>query len=198
MIVSRPLILASTSVYRRQLMAQLGISFEAVAPLYEEEHDLPLSPEELVVTLATKKVRSLASNYPRALLIGCDQVAELDGKILLKPGIAERARTQLAELSGRTHRLLTGLVVYDPGQEKLEYALDVHRMTMRHLTAEQIAAYVERDQPLGCAGAYKIEGAGFALMTAMEGSDHMAIIGLPLTKLITLLLRFSGVELTFK
>jgi septum formation protein len=185
------LVLASTSIYRRRLLEQLGLEFEAASPAYEEEHDLPLPPEELVLELAARKAKSLVPSFPGALIIGADQVAEADGRVLLKPGTAERAQAQLANLAGRTHRLFTGLVLLEASTGRLERRLDVHHMTMRALDAAEIAAYVEREQPIDCAGAYKIEGRGIALFAAMTGDDYTGIIGLPLTKLVDLLRRFG-------
>ena len=190
--VSRPLVLASTSRYRRRLLESLEVPFEAATPLYEEEHDLALPPDALVTVLAERKARSLGTRFPRALILGSDQVAELSGRILLKPGTARRAREQLAELSGRTHRLLTAVAVFEPRTGRLERALDIHEMTVRPLSSEQIAAYVDRDRPLDCAGSYRIEGSGVALFSAMKGSDYTGIIGLPLTRVVDLLLRFGG------
>lgn len=187
----RPLVLASTSRYRRELLDRLGLAYEARAPLYEEEHHLALPPAELVVELARRKAESLAAACPEALIIGADQVAELDGTVLLKPGTVEGAVAQLARLAGRTHRLLTGVAVHDPRAGRTEAALDVHRMTMRPLAEPQLRAYVERDHPVDCAGAYKVEAAGIALFEALEGRDFTAIVGLPLTLVVTLLGRFG-------
>jgi septum formation protein len=187
---ARRLVLASTSRYRQELMRRLGAPFEAVAPDYEEQHDLDLPPEELVLELALRKARSVAPRFSDALIIGSDQLAELEGQILLKPGTAARARKQLARLAGRTHRLLTGLVVLEPRSGRVERDLDLHRMTLRPLSDRQIAAYVAQESPLDCAGSYKVEGPGVALFAAMEGQDYTGIIGLPLTRLVTLLLRF--------
>ena len=159
---------------------------------YEEEHDLDLPPDRLVVELAARKAQSLADRFPQALIIGCDQVAEVDGRILLKPGTVERAKAQLKELSGRTHRLLTGLAVFEPATSHLETALDVHRMTLRELKDEEIDAFVESEKPVDCAGAYKVEGPGIGLFESMQGEDYTGIIGLPLTKLVRLLKRFEG------
>ena len=185
------LILASTSPYRRDLMGRLGVEFVAVAPEYEEEHDLDLPPDRLVVELAVRKARSLAGRHPDDLIIGSDQVAELDGRILLKPGGIQRAKRQLRELSGRTHRLLTGLAVFQPSSGRLETILDVHHMTLRDLTDDEISAFVESEKPINCAGAYKVEGPGIALFESMTGDDYTGIIGLPLTKLVGLLKRFD-------
>lgn len=187
---SRPLVLASTSTYRRDLLSRLGVDFQAVAPDYEEEYDLDLPPEKLVVELAIRKAKSLAGRHPEALIIGSDQVAELDGRILLKPGTIERAQAQLKDLSGKTHRLLTGLAVFEPATARLETVLDVHHMTLRELKDDEIAAFVEAEKPVDCAGAYKVEGPGIGLFESMRGDDYTGIIGLPLTKLVMLLKRF--------
>lgn len=187
----RPLVLASTSRYRRELMDRLGVPYEARAPLYDEEHDLGLVPDDLVQELARRKAESLAAACPDALVIGADQVAELDGAVLLKPGSVDAAVAQLRSLAGRTHRLLTGVAVHDPRSGRTEVALDVHRMTMRPLGEPALRAYVERDRPVDCAGAYKVECAGVALFEAMEGRDFTAIVGLPLTVVVTLLGRFG-------
>ena len=185
------IVLASTSRYRRELMDRLGVEYEAVAPDYEEEHALGLPPDRLVVELAVRKARSLEGRFPGALILGSDQVAEIDGEVLLKPGTAARARAQLARLSGRTHRLLTGVALVAAGSERVLTALDVHRMRMRHLAPEQVSAYVERDEPVDCAGSYKVEKLGIALFEAVEGKDFTAVIGLPLTRVVALLETFG-------
>jgi septum formation protein len=185
------LILASTSPYRRDLLGRLGVDFQAVAPDYQEEHDIDLPPDQLVVELAVRKAKSLAGRFPKDLIVGCDQVADLDGRILLKPGSIDRAKAQLKELSGRTHRLLTGVAVYQPHTSHLETVLDTHHMTLRDLTDEEISKFVESEKPIDCAGAYKVEGLGIALFESMSGDDYTGIIGLPLTKLVGLLKRFD-------
>lgn len=183
------LILASTSRYRRALLEQLGLPFEALPPQYEEEHDLALPPEELVVELARRKARSLAATCPDALILGSDQLAELDGAILGKPGTRERAVAQLLRMQGRTHRLLTGVALHDAARGVTETALAVHVMRMRPLTPPQAEAYVRADEPVDCAGSYKVESRGIALFEAMEGDDHTGIVGLPLTRVVNLLLQ---------
>lgn len=184
------LVLASTSRYRRALLDAAGVSYEVARPPFDEEHARALAPEEMVVVFARGKAESLAR--PDAIVIGADQIPELDGRILTKPGDRAGAVEQLAALAGRTHRLLTAVAVHHAG--RTESMLVVHRMTMRPLSAEQIARYVDRDEPYDCAGAYKVEAAGALLFEAMEGPDHTAIVGLPLTALSTLLASF-GVSL---
>jgi septum formation protein len=181
------LILASTSKYRRALLDAAGIEYEAASPPFEEDHRQKLSPEEMVVAFARGKAESLAS--PDALVIGADQIPELDGQILTKPGSRDGAIAQLQALQGRTHRLLTAVAVHGSGRS--ESKLVIHQMKMRTLTRAQIERYVDRDTPFDCAGAYKVEAAGALLFESMLGSDHTAIVGLPLTALRELLDRFN-------
>jgi septum formation protein len=184
------LVLASTSPYRRALLDAAGIVYEMARPPFDEDHARQLSADDMVVAFARGKAESLSR--ADALVIGADQIPELDGRILTKPGDRDGARAQLAALAGRTHRLLTAVAVHHAG--RTESALVVHHMRMRALTPEQIARYIDRDQPYDCAGAYKVEAAGALLFEAMEGPDHTAIVGLPLTALSTLLASF-GVSL---
>ncbi|MCK6546883.1 Maf family protein [Myxococcota bacterium] len=187
-------VLASTSRYRRALLDQLRVPYVAKAPRFDEDHSLPLSPEELVITFARGKAESLAADFPELPIVGGDQTAELDGVILTKPGTRERAIEQLTAMSGRTHHLLTALAVHDPRTKTTEHAVLVHAMKMRALSRAAIEAYVDRDQPLDCAGAYKVESFGVLLFEEMSGPDHTAIVGLPITTLATLLSR-TGVDL---
>lgn len=181
------IILASTSRYRAALLEQLCLPFTAVAPAYEEEHALPLPPEELVVELARRKAESVAGEHPGALIIGSDQGAEVDGQLLGKPGTADRAVAQLMRLSGRTHRLLTGVALHDARTGTTRAELTVHRMRMRAFSEQEARRYVQRDQPVDCAGAYKVESLGIALFEGMTGDDCSAIVGLPLLSVVRLL-----------
>jgi septum formation protein len=185
------LILASASRYKREALERLGIPFDCEAPDVDETPLPGEAPEALVLRLCEQKARVVSALRPGALVIAADQVAELDGEILHKPGSEERACLQLEALSGRTHRLLTAVAVTDGA--RLERRLDVHVMTMRPLSREAIERYVARDYPVDCAGAYKIERAGIALFASVVGADPQAIVGLPLMSLVDLLLRF-GVE----
>jgi septum formation protein len=186
-----PLVLASISPYRRALMAQLGLPFSAVAPRYQEEHGLDVPTAELVQHLALRKAQSLRQDHPQAIIVAADQVAEIDGTRLFKPGTVERAVEQLLRLAGRTHRLITGLAVLDAASGRVEQALDVQHMTLRPLSPEQAEAYVAAERPLDCAGAYRIEGRGIALFESIRTEDYTGIIGLPLIQLTTLLGRFG-------
>jgi septum formation protein len=172
------IVLASTSRYRRALLEAAGIAHRAVSPPFVEDHAVDLSPDEMVVAFAKGKAESIEA-APEEIVIGADQIPELDGHILTKPGTRERAIEQLLVLQGRTHRLLTAVAVRK--QNKTDCKLVVHRMTMRALGRAEIERYVDRDRPFDCAGSYRIEAAGTLLFETMEGPDHTAIVGLPLS-----------------
>jgi septum formation protein len=183
------LILASTSVYRQELVARLGLPFRCVAPGIDEEvvkRTLgEIEPRELAERLAMAKAESLARVEPGATVIGGDQLVACDGRILGKPGTVERAVAQLQELSGRTHELITALVVIHEG--KVDAHTDVAMMTLRPLTPDQTFRYVVADRPLDCAGSYKLEARGITLFERIESADHSAIVGIPLIALTTIL-----------
>lgn len=189
---NRNILLASTSRHRRTLLERAGLgAVTCVAPRCDEEVDAGAEPVEIVQSLAERKARSVASAHPEALIIGADQVVELDGVVLGKPGTAERALEQLFSLAGREHRLLTGICVYEPRTDRCEVGLDVHRMHMWPLDQERLRRYIAHDRPLDCAGSYRVESAGVALFQAMSGEDYTAIVGLPLCQLAALLARFE-------
>ena len=189
------IVLASTSRYRRELVSRLGVPVECVAPDYDEEPvklahaHLPLG--ELAVLLAHGKARAVAKEHPDALVIGSDQIAEVDGERLSKPVTPEKARAQLARLQGREHRLLTAVAVHHGASGRAESALDVHTLAMRPLTDAQIARYVDADRALDCAGSYRVESLGVALFERISGDDFTAVIGLPLTRTVALLARLG-------
>jgi septum formation protein len=165
------------------------VRFEAVDPELDEApwKGLGLSPRELVVTLATEKAQAVLRRRPGCLVLGADQVADVDGRILGKPGDDEHARAQLRELQGRTHHLWTGVALAGPGPEQIRSAVDQHRMVMRPLDADAITRYVAREDVRGCAGSYRVEGLGAALFSAMEGRDWTGIVGLPLLAVVRML-----------
>lgn len=186
-------ILASTSRYRRALLERLGIAFDAVAPDCDEDAWPQLAPRDLATTLAREKARSVRA--PGGLVIGSDQVVDLDGEVLGKPGTAAAAEAQLARLAGRSHRLITAVAVVDVDRDLVVEDVDVHTLTMRPLDPGQIAAYVALDAPLDCAGSYVFERRGVALFERVEAdpetADDTAIIGLPLMKTLRLLRRLG-------
>ncbi len=181
------LVLASTSPYRRALLERLGVPFGCRAPAVDEEALKaslgPLPPEALAETLAAEKARSLAG--PGLVVIGGDQLVAFEGRVLGKPGTAERAVAQLLALSGRTHHLITALAVWHEG--RIERHLDRAALTMRPLGRAEIERYVAADQPWDCAGAYKLEQRGIVLFERIDARDHSAITGLPLMALTSLL-----------
>lgn len=183
----RELILASTSRYRRDLLARLGVPFEAIAPDVDEDafKDRGLSPRELAETLANAKAAEVASRFPLAVVIGSDQVAVIDDQAIGKPGSRDRAREQLGMMSGRAHQLITAIAVVSP--DRVVSHTDVTTLVMRTLSDEAIRRYVEADDPLDCAGSYKLESRGITLFKSIASEDHTAIIGMPLIALTSLL-----------
>lgn len=188
------LILASTSPFRRELLARLGLPFQAQSPEVDEQ---PLAKEDanaLVRRLAEAKARAGAAKTPDAIVIGSDQVAVIDGEILGKPGSHERARAQLARLAGRQVTFLTGLCLLDGRTGKLQADVVPFGVRFRPLSAQQIEHYLLREQPYNCAGSFKSEGLGIALFEAMHGDDPTALIGLPLIRLCSML-QNAGVDI---
>jgi len=187
----RPIVLASTSRYRRAQLERLGLVFHTADPGVDETpfKQCGLPPDQLVAELSRAKARACAAAWPHAVVIGADQCAELDGEILGKPGSVSKAVAQLRRIRGRTHRLLTGVCVLDVATNTELMHVDEHRLTMRALTDAQIRDYVDADQPLDCAGAYKVEALGIALFERIEGCDASAITGLPLMMLTSMLMR---------
>ena len=183
----RDIILASTSRYRRSLLERLGIEFRCFAPLVNEDSfkAARLDPVSLAATLAIAKAESLAKLDPDAVVIGSDQVAALGDDVLGKPGSAENAVQQLLKLSGETHQLITAVAVTHQFHTRLH--VNVTELQMRSLDQSIIERYVEREQPIDCAGSYKIESQGIALFESIQTADQTAIIGLPLMAVVSLL-----------
>lgn len=190
----RPIVLASTSPYRRQLLEQLQLPFVAAVPRFEEKLEQGVAPELLVKHLALGKAESLAPLYPDALIIGADQVfVDPRNRILGKAGSFERAAEQLKAMAGRTHTFFTGVAIYDSLSGEAVTDFTTYSVTLRPLTDGQIHSYLRRDDPVDCAGSFKIEGLGIALMERMEGEDYTGLIGLPLIRL-TRMLEQCGVQ----
>ncbi len=185
------LVLASTSPYRRALLERLGVPFDAVAPTVDEE-SLKRAGEPARIAarrLAEAKARSIAELLPEAVVIGSDQMVAHRGLIVGKPGTAERAVDQLVSLAGDKHELVTA-VCFIHGT-RVRHHIDVSVLTMRRLDREAFERYVELDQPLDCAGAYKIEQRGITLFDLIETADSSAITGLPLMATRRLLAEFG-------
>lgn len=179
----RPLILASSSPYRKLLLERLGLPFETRSPEVDETLRAGEPPEALVARLASEKALAVARGAPGAVVIGADQVASHGERILGKPGTEERARAQLAEFSGRSVHFLSAVSVRClQSGFCFDRTVDTEAV-FRQLDSHEIARYVARDRPLDCAGAFRSEATGSALLRAMHSSDPTAIIGLPLITL---------------
>ncbi len=181
------LILASTSPYRKALLARLQRPFQCLPPDADETPVAGESGAQLALRLALAKARSVAQAHPDALVIGSDQVAELDGRLIGKPGSPENARLQLTASSGRTVRFLTGLAVCRVASGLELTHVEPFSVHFRPLSQAAITAYLEREQALDCAGSFKCEGLGIALFERMEGDDPSSLEGLPLIALTRLL-----------
>lgn len=173
------LILASTSRYRAELLARLRLPFDAARPEVEETPLPGEPPASLALRLATAKAAAVAAEHPEAVVIGSDQVAGCDGRVLGKPGTREAAIAQLQAMSGREVVFLTAVAVAGPGAA-VEHALDTTTVRFRPLADDAIARYVDAETPLDCAGSFKCEGLGIALFEAIESRDPTALVGLPL------------------
>src|SRR3984885_2367524 len=178
----RPLVLASASAYRRELLTRLGVRFDVVAPAVSEE-DLAGEGEVRAGGAhprAGAKARTVAQQYPEAIVVGSDQVAAMGARVLHKSGHAAGAREQLTTLSGKAANFFTACAIIGTRANVHEVHLDTTHVVFRVLSAEEIARYVEREQPFDCAGSFKIESLGVALLERIDMSDPTALIGLPL------------------
>lgn len=189
--MSTPLILASTSPYRRALLEKLGLPFTAVSPAVDETHRDKEEPQALALRLATEKSQAVASQTPHGLVIGSDQVAVLDGVVLSKPGTREGAIAQLIKSSGQTIAFYTAVCVTRAETGQYFADSDTCHVTLRPLTRRRIERYVDLEKPLDCAGSFKSEGLGIALLEKIEGEDPNALVGLPLIRLIRILEAFE-------
>lgn len=183
----RPLVLASTSPFRRELLARLGMPFETDSPEVDETRRPDEPPQVLVLRLAEAKARAVAPRHPGALIVGSDQVACIDDEVLGKPGDRGGAIAQLERASGRSVLFQTGLCLLDAATGRAQTLVEPFRVHFRSLTRAQIEVYVDRERPFDCAGSFKSEGLGIALFQRLEGEDPTALIGLPLIRLIALL-----------
>lgn len=191
---SRPLILGSTSRYRKELLSRLRIPFEVAAPDVDETPLKDEAPANLALRLALAKAKAVAQKYPQAVVIGSDQVADLEGTPLGKPGNHANAVLQLQRMRGKTVIFQTALSVIclATGFEKTDLA--AVKVKFRHLTDEEIEAYLRAEEPYDCAGSAKSEGLGIALLDAIENDDPTALVGLPLIRTCQML-SAAGVKL---
>ncbi|MFB2684061.1 nucleoside triphosphate pyrophosphatase [Shewanella mangrovisoli] len=187
------LILASTSVYRQALLQKLGLAFKTCNPDIDESPMANESAQDLVLRLAKAKAEAGASHFPRGLIIGSDQVAVIDGKIIGKPLNRDNALKQLSQASGKAITFYTGLALYDAASGEVAAQVEPFTVHFRQLTTAQITAYVDKEQPFYCAGSFKSEGLGIALFNRLEGRDPNTLIGLPLILLTEMLLN-QGID----
>jgi septum formation protein len=173
------LLLASTSPYRRELLSRLCIPFDVVRPEVDETPHSGESPLALAQRLAAAKAAAIATREGDAWVIGSDQVAELDGMPLGKPGGRDQALAQLATMSGRSVAFRTALCVMHRDLGRFD-AVDTTVVRFRSLAMDEIARYVDAEQPFDCAGSFKSEGLGITLFEAIDTSDPTALVGLPL------------------
>jgi septum formation protein len=191
------LILGSSSPYRAELLARLRLPFEQHAPDVDETPHEGETPEATALRLAEEKARAVAALVPNAIVIGCDQVATLEGEQIGKPGSHANALQQLQKMRGRRVTFHSALCLYDgchPASEKLVQLENVQTfVTFRNLCDEELDAYLQIEQPYDCAGSAKNEGLGIALIESIESVDPTALTGLPLIAL-TSMLRHTGIR----
>lgn len=183
-----PLLLASSSPARQQLLSRLGLPFQHESPDIDER---PLANEtigDMVRRLSEAKARALASRHPNHLIIGSDQALDLDGHILGKPGNHERATEQLRQMSGKRITFHTGLCLLNTASDHCQLLAETYTVQFRTLDAGAINRYLRAEQPYGCAGSFKSEGLGISLFQEFCGRDPNSLIGLPLMALVDMLL----------
>jgi septum formation protein len=185
---SVPVVLASSSPFRKELLQRLGITFTTVTPEVNEAPLADETPDALVRRLAEAKARAVAQHC-KGLIIGSDQLATTGSDILGKPGTHARAAEQLHDLSGQLVTFHTGLCLLDSSSGAAQVDVIPFRVKFRQLDEEQIARYLQADQPYNCAGSFKSEGLGITLFEYMDGADPTALIGLPLICLTTMFAR---------
>ncbi len=181
------LVLASSSPTRKKVLAKLQVPFEIFTPNVDESHHLGESACDLVERLSIAKAKAAANAFQIHLIIGSDQVAEVDGEILGKPRDRDHAILQLSLMSGKVVILHTGLALFNSQSGTLQSAVLPYRVGFRKLTRTLIENYVDQDQPYDCGGSLRSEGLGIVLLTRFDGPDPNTLLGLPLIRLIDML-----------
>ena len=189
-----PVLLASSSVYRRDLLARLQLPFTCSSPDIDESPLAGESAIELVRRLAQAKAQALAASHPGHLIIGSDQVAVLDGKIIGKPHTFDKAREQLLAASGASVTFLTGLALLNSQSGHCQLDCIPFTVHMRTLDPARVEHYLRAEQPYDCAGSFKAEGLGVSLFQRTEGPDATSLVGLPLIRLVDMLLA-EGIQI---
>jgi MAF protein len=183
----QPLVLASSSPYRRILLDKLQLPYSCHSPDIDESPYPDENATQLVMRLAEEKARAVADQYPNSVIIGSDQVAVLNNLILGKPGTKENAKTQLQQASGQRVTFLTGLCTLDTLNNHAQTEVIPFHVHFRELTEQMIGNYIDKESPLDCAGSFKSEGLGITLFEKLEGDDPNALVGLPLIRLVSML-----------
>jgi len=193
-IAQRALILGSTSRYRRELLERLRVPFDVVSPDVDETPLTGEAPHALATRLALAKAKAVAALHPHAVVIGSDQVADLNGEPLGKPGTHERAVSQLQRMRGQTVVFQTAVSVVCMDSQFEQTELAQIKVRFRDLSDAEIEAYLRAEEPYDCAGSAKSEGLGIALLDAIDNDDPTALIGLPMIRTARLL-RAAGIDL---
>ena len=193
--LQQPIVLASSSEPRKQLLGQLGIQFDVAVPDIDET-PLPFEqPEDYVIRLAQEKANAVVAHVPSdAIIIAADQTVYCDSKLLGKPGDYDRACQQLMSMQGKNVRFFTALALLNVATSSMHRAISICDVKLRKLTEKQIETYVNLEKPYQCAGSFKSEGLGVALATTIRSEDQTALVGLPLTKVVHFL-ALEGIEL---
>ena len=192
--LARKLVLGSSSPYRREMLARLRVEFQVAAPDVDETPQANETPKQLACRLAMSKARAVAARFPACVVIGSDQVADLDGLALGKPGNHARATAQLQQMRGKTVIFQTAVAVVcqDSGFAQLDLAQV--RVRFRELEDAEIEAYLRAETPYNCAGSAKSEGLGIALLESIENDDPSALVGLPLIRTCRMI-RAAGIRI---
>jgi septum formation protein len=192
--IQRKLILGSTSPYRRELLARLRLPFEVAAPEVDETPQVAETPKQLACRLAMAKARAVAAQFPAAVVIGSDQVADLDGQSLGKPGNHARAMAQLQLMRGKTVIFQTAVAVVCQDTQFAQMDLAQVKVKFRDLTDAEIEAYLLAETPYDCAGSAKSEGLGIALLESIDNDDPTALVGLPMIRTCRMI-QAAGIQL---
>ncbi len=189
----RKLILASSSPYRRAILDKICLSYHSISPQIDESPLIDENVSDLVQRLALEKALKIAQQQPDSLIIGSDQAAYLNGKILGKPGNAVTAHQQLSQCSKNTVTFHTGLCLLDSSDNSYQCEDVIFKVHFRELTDQEIHHYIAKENPLDCAGSFKVEALGISLFERLEGDDFNSLIGLPLITLLKML-RNKGIN----
>ncbi|MDX1301119.1 nucleoside triphosphate pyrophosphatase [Photobacterium sp.] len=181
--MTQPLLLASTSPFRKALLEKFQYPFETTSPEIDESALDGESAEDLVKRLAEQKAKACENNFPDHLIIGSDQVCVINDRIIGKPHTVENACQQLKAASGQTVTFYTGLCLYNAKTKQSDILCEPFHVHFRELSEQEIRHYVEREMPLNCAGSFKSEGLGIALFSKLDGRDPNTLVGLPLIAL---------------